>query len=329
MNIIKIFRVQQLLLLYSLTISVLPDCYASELTGAEILNSFKNRDGFLKSEIPKLATFKMVTHASMFDPNQGQMLKDCAVTWEGDNVKMKIVYDYLHDPVYVPPGTGRYAYQSIDYDKDRRLIVWRYLETYIISTSEKTEVLDKLQRLNVSPDGSIEKAESISTAKHVYHTKSGISSGEFKYFLLASGLGFSDFIEANDINLAKLPDTKFIEVNSRGNFGKDSKGIWKLDVDPNSDFFVRNASYTFDGMNRPSKVVSTSDIVKKNGLEYAREGRIVFSDSTVRDYMNIDISIADNKQLRQEVERIMGSPLPSGSEIIDFNEGKPTRMKIK
>jgi hypothetical protein len=329
MNVIKISNIQYLPLLFCLMMSGLSDCYASGLTDTEILNSFKNRDSFLKSEIPKSATFKMITRAYMFDPNQGQMLKDCAVTWQGNDVKMKIVYDYLQDPVYVPPGTGGYAYQAIDYDKDKRLIVWRFLETYIISTTEKTEVLDKTQRLNVSPDGSIEKIGVVSTSKRVYHAKSGLYSGEFKYFLLASGLCFSDYIDANSINLIKTPNEKLVEFDSRGNFGKESRGTWKLTLDPNSDFFVKNASYTLDGMNRPSKIVSTSDIVKKNGLEYAREGHIIFSDSSVRDYGDINISIDDNQQLRQEITQTMESPLPPGSDIIDYNEGKPFRTTIK
>jgi hypothetical protein len=329
MKVVKISGVQYLLLLCCLMISGLSDCYASELSDTEILDSFKNQDGFLKAEIPKSATFKMVTRASMFDPNQGQMLKDCAVTWQGDNVKMKIVYDYFQDPVYVPPGTGRSAYQSIDYDKDKRLIVWRFLETHITSTPEKTEVLNKTQKIYVFPNGDMDKTAGIYNYKDVYHAKSDVRYGEFKYFLLATGLCFSNYIDGNSINLIKTPNEKFIEVNSRGNFGKESRGTWKLTVDPNSDFFVKNASYTLEGSNHLSMELSTSDIVKKDGLRYAREGRIVFSDSSVRDYGDINISITDNQQLRQEIERIMEVPLPSGSEIIDFNEGKPVRKTIK
>ncbi len=329
MNAIKIIRIQCTLLLYCLITSCLSNCYASEPIGIEMVNSFKNRDSFLKSEIPKSATFKMITRASMFDPNQGQMLKDCSAIWQGGNVKMKIVYDYFQNPVYVPPGTGGYAYQPIDYDKDKCLLVVRFLETYIISTSEKTEILDKTQGLKVSPDGIVEKIGDVYTTKHIYQAKSGIYSGEFKYFLLASGLCFSDYIDSNSINLIKAPNEKLIEVNSIGNFGKESRGTWKLTVDPNSDFFVKNASYTLEGFNRPSIELSTSSIVKKDGLEYAREGRIVFSDSSVREYGDIDISITDNQQLRQKIEQIIESPLPSGSEIIDFNEGKPVHTTTK
>ena len=142
-------------------------------------------------------------------------------------------------------------------------------------------------------------------------------------------MGFSDYIDENSINLIKTPNEKLIEVNSIGNFGKESRGTWKLTVDLNSDFFVKNASYTVEGFSRPSIELSTSDVVKKNGLEYAREGRIVFSDSSVREYADIDIYITDNQQLRQEIGQIIGSPLPSGSAIIDFNEGKPIRSTVK
>ncbi len=305
------------------------DCVASEITGSEILSSFRNRDNPVKSEISKTATFKMVTRASMFDPNQGQMLKDCAVTWQGNNAKMKIVYDYFQDPAYVPLDTGRHAYQSIDYDKDKRLIVWRYLETYIISTPEKTEVLDKFQQFYVSPNGDIEKTAGAYNSKSVYHAKSNVKYGEFKYFLLAAGLYFSDYIDVNSMKIIKMANKELIEINSRGNFGKDSKGTWKLTVDPNAGYFVREASYTGEGFDKPSIKVSTSDIIKKDGIEYAREGRIVFSDSSVRDYLDIDISLKNNEELCQEVKQVVETPLPSGSGITDFNEGKPTRTTIK
>lgn len=305
------------------------NCVASDVTGKEVFGSIKARDQIIKSEISKTATFKILSRAAMFDPNQGLLLKDCAATWEKNDIRMKIVYDYLQDPVYVPPGSTSYAYQPIDYDKDKRLIVWRFLETYIISTPEKTEVLDKLQHLYVSPNGSIEKSAGIYTTKDVYHAKSNIDSGEFKYFLLAAGLCFSDYIDVNSMNLVKMPNKEHIEINSRGTSGKDAKGTWKLTVDPNAGYFVREASFTVEGLDKPSIEVSTSDIVKKDGFEYAREGHIVFSDSSVRDYGDIDISVINNQELRQEVNQHMEAPLAPGSEIIDFNEGKPTRMTIK
>ena len=108
------------------------DRVASDVNGTEVFELFKNRDRIAKSEVPKKATFKMLTDAAMFDPNQGLVLKDYAVIWKTNEVRMKILYDYLQEPVYVPPGSTKHAYQSIDYDKDKRLIVWRFLETHMI-----------------------------------------------------------------------------------------------------------------------------------------------------------------------------------------------------
>ncbi len=316
-----------------LTCSILSgvsNCIASDVTGKEVFNSIKNRERVIKSDISKTATFKILTQAAMFDPNQGRLLKNCDATWENNNVTMKIVYDYLQDPVYVPPSSTNYAYQSIDYDKDKRLIVWRFLETYIVSTPEKTEVLDKLQHLYVSPNGAIEKSGGTHTAKHVFHANSNVDgNGDFKYFLLAASFGFSDYIDVNNIELAKMPDGNSIEINSRGTFGKDAKGKWKLTVDSSAGYFVREASFTGEGFNKPSIEVSTSGIVKKDGLEYAREGHIVFSGSSVRDYIDIDVSVRNNQELRQEVDLHFRTPLTSGSEILDFNEGKPTHTSVK
>jgi len=331
MNIDKNLRIQiRNILLACSIMSCVSNCIASDVTVKDVFGFIKNRDQIIKSEISKTATFKILTIANFFDPNQGFLLKDCAVTWRKNDVRMKITYDYLKDPVYVPPGSKSYAYQPISYDKDKRLIVWRTLEEYIMSTPEKTEVLDKTQLLYVSPKGDIKKSSGTHTTKHVFPATSNVYKGDFKYFLLAAGLGFSDYIDANNMNLIKMPNRDHIEINSHGTFGKNTKVTWKLTVDPNAGYFVRESSYTGEGLNRPSIKVSTSNIVKKDGLEYAREGHMVFSNSFVMDYIGIDISLRDNQELRQEVNQHMAAPLPSGSDIINFNnEGKPTRTPVK
>jgi hypothetical protein len=307
-------------------------CTASEITVTEVFGSIKTRDQIIKSEISKTATFKILTQSSMFDPNQGLVLKDCAVSWEKNNISMKIVYNYLQEPNYVPPGSMGHTYQPIDYDKDKRLIVWRVLEEYIISTPKKTEKLDKAQLLYVSPNGDIIKSSGVHTTKHVFPTNGKYDgSSDFQHFLLAAGLSFSDYIDANNINLAKIPNGNFLEINSHGALRKNTKGTgtWKLTVDPNSDFFVREASFTVEGNNRESVEVSTSGIVKKDGIEYAREGRVVFNGSFVMDYADIDISIRNDQELHQEVNRHIEETLAPGSQIIDFSGEKPTSITVK
>jgi hypothetical protein len=314
-------------------ISGTSNCIASDITGAEVFGSIKNREQFAKSDISKTAIFKILTNASTSDPNQGRVLKDCAVTWEKNNIWMKMVYNYLQDPVYVPPGSMSYGYRPISYDKDKRLLVWRSLEAYIVSTPEKTEILDRLQLLRVDPNGAIEKSADIHITKHVFPANDQYDGNyDFQQFLLAAGLCFSDYIDANNIELVKTSDGNRIEINSRGTFGKNSKGTWKSTVDPDSDFFVREASFTGEGFNKPSIKMSTSDIVKKDGLAYAREGHIVLggdSNPIIRDYVDIDISVINNQELRQEVNQHMEAPLPIGSDIIDFKGGKPTVTPIK
>jgi hypothetical protein len=314
------------LIAYSIILDT-SNCIASGKTGAEVFGLLKNRDQAIKSEVPKTATFNILTEASLFDPKQGSLIKYCSVIWGNSDIKMKILYHYNQDPFYVPPGS---TYQPINYDEDKRLIVWRFLETYIVSTPEKTEKLDKIQRLYVSPDGKIEKSTGIYNSKHVFHANSRVSGdGDFTFFLLSTGLGFSDYVDSNNIELVKMSDGNRIEINSRGTFGKDTKGRWELTVDPNTDYFVREASFTAEGFDKPSLKISTSSIVDKDGLKYAREAHMTCGDSFVREYIDIDITMRDNQELRQEVGQIMESPLPSGSEVIDFNEGEPVRTTIK
>lgn len=314
------------LIIYSI-MSDTSNCIASEITGSEVFGLLKNRDQAIKSEVPKSATFNTLTRASLFDPNQGSLIKHYSVIWEKSDVKMKIAYHYNQDPVYVPPGS---TYKMIDYDEYKRLIVWRLLGTYIILKPEKTERLDIQQKMYVSPDGKIEKSTGIHKAKYIFHAKNRVSgNGDFTFFLLATGLGFSDYIDANNIELAKMSDGKHIEINSRGTFGKHSKGKWKLTVDPNTAYFVREASFTGEGLDKPSIKISTSSIVDKDGLKYAREAHMVGADTFVREYTDIDITLKDNQELRQEVLQNIGSPLPPGSEITDFNEGEPNHIRVK
>jgi hypothetical protein len=331
MSFNKNLRIQIFNILFAcLIMSGISDSIASEITGVEVFGSIKARDQVIKSEISKTATFKVLSPASMFDPSQGLLIKDCAVTWEKDNIRMKIVYNYLQEPNYVSPGSMGNTYQPIDYDKDKRLIVWRVLEEYIISTPEKTEILDKAQLLYVYPNGNVEKSAGSHTTKHIFPANSKTEeNSDFKFFLLAAGLSFSGYIDVNSMSLVEIPNGYLMEISTRGKFGKDTRGTWRLTVDPNSNFSVREASFTVEGNDRESIKVSTFGIVKKDGIEYAREGHIVFNVPFVREYADIDISVRNDQELRQEVNQHMEEPLAPGSQIIDFGGEKPTSITVK
>jgi len=311
-------------------ISGISNCFASDVTSAEIFGSIKNRENVIKSDTYKTATFSLLTQDLKSDPNHGHLLRDCSLVWKKDDTRMKIVYNYRHDPIYISPDSK--GSQPINYDKDKRRIVWRKVETYIISTSEKIEMLDKLQSMCVSPNGDIEKFPGVFTAKHIFREGSNLSGdGHFKYFLLAAGLSFSNYIDVNSIDIIKMPNGNSMEINSSGIFRVNTKGRWKLTVDSNEGYFVREASFTMEGLDKPSLELSTSNVIKKDGLEYARRGRIVFNNEPrdYRDYEDIDICVKDNQELRQEIEQQLEEPLPVGSQIIDFAGGKPTVTTIK
>ena len=120
-----------------------------------------------------------------------------------------------------------------------------------------------------------------------------------------------------------------VMLSSRGNFGKDVEGTWKLIVDPNSNFFVQNASFTNEKLSKPSVEVTTFNVITKGGLRYARQGKLTFSGNIKKNYEDIDISVKDNLELRQEVKQKMEAILLPGSEIINFSSEKPIRTTIK
>lgn len=311
-------------------ISCISNIFASEITTKKIFDSISKREQDLKSDIPMSSTFYVLIPANSSDPNQGLLLEECSATWNKDNIYMKIDYKYLQEPLYFPPNSSK-VYQPVDYDSNKRLIVWRHLQVYIMSTAEKTERIDELQLLLVSPDGTVEIKGS-HTSKDIFPSNSLVRGDfDFRSFLYATGLNFYDSINKDNAFLENTSNSNFI-VNFRGKFGKGSKGIWKLTVDPNEDFFVKDASYTaaLDDYNNPAIQptirISTSDIVKKDGLQYARQGRLTHI--YTMDFADINISKKDNLELREEVKKRMAN-LPPGSRITDFNGIKPTVTTTK
>lgn len=315
-------------MLMCMVISGTSHCLASDITEPELLESIKIRDQIIKADVYMTAKFNVLTQAVESDPEQGLLVKKCHVVWKKNETNMKVIYDYLKDPVYSPPDSE--IYQSIDYDANKRLIIWRLVEKYIMSTSEKTEIFDKTQLLYVSPNGDIQKSGGYHTTRHVFPDGGKYDGNyEFEQFFLASGLSFSDYIDPNESPEMEILDGNVILLNARGTFGKNMKGTWKLTVDPDFGFFIRKAVFTGEGLHKPSVELSISEIVKTGALEYARQSQLTLGRFAVRDYVDIHVSMGDNLELRQEVNRQMKALLVPGSEIIRFNGEKPTRTTVK
>jgi hypothetical protein len=211
--------------------------------------------------------------------------------------------------------------------------VWRYTESYVLSTPQKSEMLAKNQKFYVSPDGNVEKAGGVHIVKHIYSGKGkGYGGYDFEQFSLAAGIGLSDYINEENISITKMPNTNQIKINSRGTYGREfkSNGTWELITEPNSHFFITKATFKPEKQDKPMCEVSASDFVDKDELRYPRNAHVVLGDGFLAmHYGDIDISVGYNQQLKQEVIQQVEAPLVPGSEIIDYNDGRPKPKTVK
>ncbi|MEJ5261008.1 MAG: hypothetical protein WHS88_12545, partial [Anaerohalosphaeraceae bacterium] len=302
-------------------------CLSSVTEVNEVLSIIKRRENLLESDKSYSASFQMLNQACMFDPRQGDVRIEGTITWRKDNLCMKMLYSYLQNPIYVSPDTG--IYKQIDYDRNRRLILWRPLEKYILSTLERTEIVDIYQLFFVSPEGEFEQSEDLYRIKHIFPSDCPLDGTyEFKHFLMASGIGFLHYLEPNSPPEIEPVKNTVFRLKYSGNYGKEVKGVWELILDPNTFFFVQHALFTNEKMVTPSVEVSTSRVVIDGPLHYASQGTLVFSGMTRKRYEKIKIFAGDNLELRQEVYQKIKEEL-SGTDIVEFTGKKPVRIFMK
>ena len=293
----------------------------AEISGTEILNLLKEKDR--ESCVAGYKVSFVITQDNQFrDPNQGLVFKYCEATWtERGSFAMKITYHYEHPPVFGP--LGLHHYQPIDYDKEGNLIVWRSLEKYILFASDRNETIEKIQSFYVDTNGRLVDKGSSKTLLDRFPIGSRTHMYEFNQFKLATGQGFSGYIAAiKSVN--SLPSS-LTGVTSQGSFGPSiSQGTWELTLDPNSDFLVREATFTPDGADKSTVQIKSSGIVKKDELTIAKYGTFKYSDLLEINVEVADISKVDGANtLYEEILSCMNGPLPARSKIIDWRGEKP------
>lgn len=297
-----------------------PTSLRAEVQGTDLLQLLREKDQAAKSS-SFTTSFLMSKNARLFHPEQGIVVMDCNATWTPDgSFAIKAVYYYEKEiPVYVPPELGRY--KSIEYDSDGNLIVWRILQRYFLSSPDRDETLEKIKSFFVSSDGKLTGKGGSNTILHRYPVGSPETTFRLKQFELATGLGFSKYLSMP--KAVKSLSSGLIELTAEGSYGR-AKGNWKLTLDPNSDYLVREAIFTGEKANRDLIVVASSGAVSNDGLMLAKHGMLKYAGHSE---LNVEVTsvskVTGPNHLFEKVLSRLDSPLPSGARIYDFRGEKP------
>lgn len=310
--------------IFILTAALLfPSMTLAEISGVELLHLLRERDQIFSTDGYRISFIVATQNNQFHDPNQGMVVRDCEATWTKEAFAMKITNNYEHPPVFAPLGSR--GYQSYDYYKGN-LIIWRTLEEYILSSPERNDAINKLRSYLVDPNGQIIET-SDSTLLYRYPIDKPYSLYQFKYYQVPTGRGFSRHL--GNVTSVKSLTSGLMKTTSQGSFGPGMQGTWEITVDPNSDYLVREAIFTMEGEHKPTKVITCSGVMMKDGMRLAKYG--VYKTSTSELSIEVtDISkVVGANALYDEVLLYLNRPLPPGSSILDLQGKEPVRTTVK
>jgi hypothetical protein len=290
----------------------------------DLLRSLKQADAAL-SRGGYAVTFHMRKPARWHDPNQGMVSLDGrAAQREPRTLAMRIMYRYEKDPSFVSPGSRGDA--SADY-LEGRLIVWRTMEKYVLSSPARNVVMERLKAFMIDPNNRAALAGE-NTGVYYWPIGSDDSAYEFRQFQHGIGRGYSK-------HLARVTSTEpadgLVKMTAEGPYGEGAEGIWELSIDPNSDWIVRSASFRFTGLDKPSVIVTNSGILSKDDVSIAKYG-------TYKSTAGLELSIEVDdvareplavKRVLDEVTAIIDSPLPMGAFIVDMRKSPPVWTTVE
>lgn len=298
----------------------------AEISYINLKSMLSQKDQIYKSPGYK-TLFTIVTNAKPQDPNQGLLAMDCEATWIAQgSFAMKIVYDYEKEvPCFVLKSSG--CYKSIEYDQDGNLVLWRTLEKYILSTPDRNDTLKKLKVFFVGPDGQIAKTGD-NMLLHQFPIDSPDSMYEFNQFQLATGRGLASNLDI--VNSVKSLSSGLTKVTAYGSYGPGLQGSWELILDPNSDYLVREATLMTGSHDKPTIVIASDGVIRKDEVKMAKYGTFKYSNILDLSFEVTDISkVVGTNTLYEEVISRLNSSMPPGSEIIDMRGEKPVRTTVK
>jgi hypothetical protein len=290
------------------------------------LEAMKKSNVNAKSIINKnRISFSILTNANPLSPKQELVLKQCIASWQGDTLSMHIVYSYINPPAYYP------SEQRIDYNKDGALIIWRTVEKYIQSSPIRNEVLEKSKRFYAYPDGSIKEGND-TTFHYIYPIGKPDSIVEYSHFELVLGKGISQQLKSI-YSIEQDSSGKNVKIRAKGLLGEGLEGNWRLLVDPNSDYLIREAEFSADVNGTPLCQVSSSGTIStKDGVAFASKGTLLFGKILQTSVVDVNIvSMNDNdcNDFHQIISKQLDMPMTPGTQIWDFRGKIPNSSIVK
>lgn len=309
-----------------LTLLLSPITLAAEIGGAEFKNLLDEKDQISNSAGYKISFSVIMQYHPLQDPNQGVVFMDCEVTWpQKEAFAMKINYNYEHPPIFVPPNSE--GYTTRDYDENGNFMIVRPLEEHILSEPNRNDSLQRVKRFVVDPNGRIVRTYDHATLWR-WSLDRPYSVYQFNQLQIAMGRGFSKHL--GTVKSAKSLSSGLVKVTSKGSQGPGFEGRWELTIDPNSDFLVREAVFTPDGMNKPITTVTSSGVMEKDGIMLAKYGTLKYSNFPHYSIEVTDISkVVGPNKLYEEVLSRLNSPLPPGASVIDLRGEKHTMTNVE
>ena len=260
------------------------------------------------------------------DPNQGVVFEDCEATWTPEgNFAMKVTLRYEHPPVFGHVRSNNYL--PVDYDKKEDLVVWRAIREYVLCTSDRNDLITKYKIFTVNSGGKVtEKGTNVILTQ--FPVDKPYSVYQFKYYRLPMGRGFSSYLTTIETSEA-LP-SGFLRLKSNGSCGPGFQGKWEVAVDPGADHLVREAFFTRDSESKPMEVVTTSGIVKQDGITFAKNG--VYKSISGFE-LSVEVTglskITETNVLYDEVVSELNKKLPHGASIVDMRGDKTIRKTVE
>lgn len=298
----------------------------AQISGKELINLLNEKDQISNAVGYKISFIVATQYNHFNDPNQGMVFKDCEVTRTKEGAfAMKKIHQYEHPPVFGRLRSRNYS--AFDYDEKGNLIVWRTLEEYVLCTPDRNDTISKLRVFFIDPNNKIVQTGD-NIMLHRWPIDKPYSMYQFKYYQFPMGRGFSRHLGI--VTSAKSLSSSLVKVDSKGSHAPGVPGAWELTLDPNSDYLIRKATFTMEGHLEPTRIVTSSGIIEKDGIRLAKYGTFKISDLLDLSVEVTDISkVVGPNKLYEEVLFLMDSPLPSGASILDMRGEKPVRTTVK
>ena len=298
--------------------------WALEDGKAQLLDTLRVRDELLARGFTIDTEVRIP--AVPFDPSQGEEIRATHVTSDGTDLAAEAVVGYSQTHVYKEVGT--LDYQSFDYDKQDRLVLWRTLSSQSLVGPDRAVNLVRLQSHHVAPDGAVTKDE-----EHVqlqqFAPGSDAAIPEIVHTIMAFGRGFSRYLDTIE-DVAEVGDgtTKII---AKGKYGAALSGTWELVLEPAAEYLVRSATFTSETSGVVQVRVTTSGENKGGRVPLATSGTLTHALGSSGHTLKASLSeygSGPDAEFLVKIRRSVAAELSPGAEIIDYTSSPPVRSFV-